>query len=91
MWKRTINLILDTGSQHTYITKRLADKLKLKLSEPEGLSVVMFGVNQPKKIQSQSSQLQLVLKNQGTMSLNVNVVPDITGKITRFLLDPKEV
>lgn len=30
----TIRLILDSGSQRTYITKGLADQLKLKLSEP---------------------------------------------------------
>ena len=87
----TIRLILDSGSQHTYITKRLADGLKLKLGEPEGVSVVTFGVNQPKKIQSQSSRVQLVLKNKDTMALNVSVVPNTTGKITRFPLDPEEV
>ena len=87
----TVHLILDSGSQRTYITERLADELKLKLGEPERLSVVTFGVNQPKQIQSQSGQVQLVLKNKDTMALTVNVVPDITGKITCFPLDPEEV
>ena len=82
----TVRLILDSGSQRTYVTKQLADELMLKLGELEGLSVITFGVNQPKQIQSQSGQVQLVLKNKDTMALTVNVVPDITGKITCFPL-----
>ena len=69
--------------------------LKLKLGEPKGLSVrrtiYQFGVNQPKRIQIQSSQLQLALKNKDTMSLNVNVVPDITDRKVHFPLGPEEV
>ena len=87
----TIRLILDSGSQHTYITKELAKELKLKLSEPKELSVITFGVSQPKNIQCHSSQLQLVLKDENTLTLNVNVVPSITGKITRFPLNPDDV
>ena len=87
----TIRLILDSGSQRTYITKELAKELKLKLSEPKELSVVTFGVSQPKNIQCHSSQLQLVLKDENTLTLNVNVVPSITGKITRFPLNPDDV
>lgn len=87
----TVCLILDSGSQRTYITQRLAEELKLKLEKPECLSIVTFGVNQPKRIQCHSSKLQLVLKNEETMMLNVNVVPDITGNVTRFPLDPEDV
>ena len=87
----TIRLILDSGSQRTYITKELTKELKLKLSEPKELSVVTFGVSQPKNIQCHSSQLQLVMKDENTLTLNVNVVPSITGKITRFPLNPDDV
>ena len=86
-----IRLILDSGSQRTYITKGLANELKLKLSKPEELSVVTFGVNQPKNIQCQSSELQLILKDESIMTLNVKVVPSITGKITRFPLDVEDL
>ena len=87
----TIRLILDSGSQRTYITKGLADELKLKLSEPEEFLVVTFGVNKPKNILCQSSELQLVLKDKSIMTLEVKVVPSITGKITRFPLEPEDM
>ena len=87
----TICLILDSGSQRTYITKGSADELNLKLGEPEEFSVVTFGVNKPKNISCQSSELQLALKDKSIMTLNVKVVPSITGKITRFPLEPEDI
>ena len=87
----TVHLILDSGSQRTYITKNLANQLHLKFGNPEGFSVVTFGGSQPEKIQCQPSQLQLTLKDDNIMTLNVSVVPSITGKITRCSLDTDEV
>ena len=39
----SVRLILDTGSQRSYITENLAKVLQLKLKQTEKLSVVTFG------------------------------------------------
>jgi len=48
-------------------------------------------MNQTKKIQNKPSKLELLLKDCGAMLLNVNVVPNITGKITSVSLTPKDM
>ena len=77
----SIRLILDSGSQRSYITEKLAKGLKLPLDQTEKLSVVTFGSDKPKKIECRPSELSLILKDGSVMSLKVTVVPSITGKI----------
>jgi len=74
----SIRGILDSGSQRKYVTEKLAKVLNLKLA-PEKLAVVAFGTNRPKYLQYISSKLQLVLKEGNPMTLDVSVVPSITG------------
>jgi len=45
-------LILDLGSQRSYVTEKLANELKLTLDQSEKLSVVTFGSSRPKSIGS---------------------------------------
>ena len=78
-----VRLILDSGSQRTYVTEKLAKEIKLNLGPPESLSIATFGANQSTKLQCKSSKLQLHLKDRSVMSLDVTVVPSITGRITR--------
>jgi len=42
-----VRIILNSGSQRTYITEKLAKTLKLELKPPERLSVITFGSNKP--------------------------------------------
>ena len=42
---RPVRLILDSGSQQTYVTERLAKDIKLELGVSENLSIATFGVN----------------------------------------------
>ena len=76
-----VRMILDSGSQRTYVTERLAKDLCLNLSPPEKLTVVTFGTENPRHLQYKPSSLQVVLKDGKAMHLNVSVVPRITGKI----------
>ncbi|XP_065892752.1 uncharacterized protein [Dysidea avara] len=78
-----VHLILDSGSQRTYVTEKLAKEIKLNLGPSESLSIATFGANQSTKLQCKSSKLQLHLKDGSVMSLDVTVVPSITGRITR--------
>lgn len=59
----SVRIILDSGSQRTYITEKLAERLNLKLKSPEKLSIVTFGTNRPKYIECRPSKLQLILKD----------------------------
>ena len=42
-----IHTILDSGSQRTYVTEKLAKDIHLNLSPPEMLLVVTFGTEMP--------------------------------------------
>ena len=86
----TVRLILDSGSQRTYITDRLAKEMKLEVGPPESISVVTFGMNKSTSIQCRMSKLQLCLKDGTVMSMDVTVVPNITGNITRVPLSSED-
>ena len=60
-----VRMILDSGSQRTYVTEKLARDLKLELRSTEKLMVVTFGSSQPKHIQCKPARLQLTLKDGG--------------------------
>ena len=79
-------MILDSRSQRTYVTERLAKDLCLSLSPPEKLAVVTFGTEKPWHLQYKPSLLELVFKDGKVMHLGVSVVPSITGKINRVPL-----
>ena len=86
-----VRMILDSGSQRTYVTEKLARDLKLELRSTEKLMVVTFGSSQPKHIQCKPARLQLTLKDGGTMILDVSVVPNITGRVSRVPLSPEDM
>ena len=46
--QKRCNVIFDGGSQHTYITKKLASDLKLRELGSENLSIGVFGKNKRK-------------------------------------------
>ena len=64
---KSVRVVLDSGSQRTYITEKLAKYLSLELLTPEKLAIVTFGTDRPKYIQCKPSKLQLVLKNSSYM------------------------
>ena len=87
----SVRMILDSGSQRTYVTEKLAKNLGLHLNPPEKLTVVTFGTEKPKYLRYKPSRLQLMLKDGSSMVLGVSVVPSITGKINRFPLGTQHV
>ena len=86
-----IRLILDSGSQRSYVTESLAKQLKLPLDTTESLSVVTFASDKPKQLECKSSKVQLSLKDGKTMTLKITVVPNITGKIHRVPLRMEDI
>ena len=81
--KHTSRLLLDCGSQRTYISKFMAEKLKLKEIGKNFLIVHTFGKNKPENIETNVVELGIKLKSGFTMNVKANIVPNITGKIQR--------
>ena len=80
-----VRITLDSSSQRTYITEKLAKTLKLDLKSPERLSVVTFGSNKPSQIKYRDTSLQLTLKDGSLMRMETSVVPQITGQVKKVL------
>ena len=87
----SVRLILDSGSQRSYITESLAKGLQLTLDRTDKLSVVTFGSNKPKNINCKQGSLSLLLKDGSAMPMNITVVPHITGKINRVPLKEEDI
>lgn len=87
----SVRMILDSGSQRTYITQKLAENLQLKLNQPETVTVVTFGSDKPKQIKYRLTELRLALKNGSSMLIEASVVPHITGRISRAPINSENV
>ncbi|XP_052764085.1 uncharacterized protein LOC128206006 [Mya arenaria] len=79
----TTRLLFDSGSQRTYITERLANKLGLKPTAEQELKLVTFGSEHTKVIKTKSVNIDITLMDGSCMKLTANVVPTISGTIQR--------
>ncbi|CAG2200378.1 unnamed protein product [Mytilus edulis] len=78
-----IRLLLDSGSQRTYVSETLAKKLRLKVESVEEVSVITFGSDKPKLVKTEKVTLQMKLVDGTKMKISANVVPKITGSVLR--------
>ncbi|XP_062618742.1 uncharacterized protein LOC134280348 [Saccostrea cucullata] len=83
-------LFMDSGSQRTYITEILAEKLKLKILTIEKISLITFGAEKKKIVKTPKVSLKVKLKDRHYLSIEANVVPNITGTVQRKPI-PKDV
>ena len=81
--KQETRILLDSGSQRTYITESLAKKLNLKLGDRDEFMLVTFGSEKPKRTETRNTKLDIVLKDGRVMKINANVVPQIAESIQR--------
>ena len=81
--KGNVRLLLDSGSQSTYVTESLAKKMNLKLGKKEEIMLVTFGSDTPKRIKTPTTKLNIQLKDGSTLKISANVVPQIAGSIHR--------
>ena len=91
---KSVRLLLDSGSQRTYVTERLAEQLGLERNGVQEIKIVTFGSNKPKIIKTPFTKLDIVLKNGKSLTISANIVPDITGTIERkaiSITDSKEL
>ena len=74
--------IMDSGSQRTYITCRLWDKLKLPTMGTESLQIKTFGSLESHYASYDVVQLGLVTKGNETLKMTALVVPFICNSLT---------
>ena len=89
--RQAIRLLLDTGSQRTYITEQLAEKLQLPIKGSETMTVYTFSTSKPRQLQTPVTELRLLMKDGSSLHLRVNVVPKITGTLQRACFDTKKI
>ena len=75
-----IRVLLDSGSQRTYITEELAKTLMLEGGDEQESHLVTFGSTSPKIIKTKSAQLQLKQRDDTLMKITANIVPRITTR-----------
>ncbi|XP_071136931.1 uncharacterized protein [Mytilus edulis] len=80
---KVVRLLMNSGSQRTYITENLAKRLNLKKKARERITLVTFGADKPKTLRTQKVSLKIRLKDGVCMLIDANVVPKITGSILR--------
>ena len=86
----SVRLLLDSGSQRTYMSRRLAESLHLQPALHEPLSISTFGDTRPFTVDTYLVNFQLGLKDGSRLDVNANVIPDITGSIYRGSTPPED-
>ena len=85
--QENVRMLFDSRSQRTYITEKLARKLKLKLGGGGGrgrgskIALVTFGSEKPTMLDTPSTVLNMELKDGSVVTLTANVIPSITGSM----------
>lgn len=74
-------VLLDCGSQRSYITTDMANKLKLPTLEDNRLSVFTFGAKEPIEVDSPIVKFNVLTKLQKMRTIYANVVPHITKNV----------
>ncbi|XP_063364633.1 uncharacterized protein LOC134653232 [Cydia amplana] len=89
--KHKCRLVLDCGSQRSYITVRAASKLQLLPDNEDRLLVFTFGETIPKEMPSPSVEIVLETKRGTKKQVRVNIVPHITEKLPIAKFDHSRV
>ena len=82
----TARILFDTGSQRSYITQAIANRLSLKCVGTDTLSIATFGVTQPSPIQSPRVHVGLTQKDGSVRTITANTIPTIAGPVYRAIL-----
>ncbi|XP_061165990.1 uncharacterized protein LOC133174913 [Saccostrea echinata] len=84
----SVRILMDSGSQRTYVTEELVSKLNLQRKGTEEISLNTFGARNPKTVKTPKISLRIKLKDGHCMRIDANVVPQITGSVQRRPLPP---
>ena len=89
--RQNARILLDSGSQRTYITESLAERLNLKLGDKDEFMLVTFGSEKPKRTESRNTKLDIVLKDGSILTIRAHVVPQIAESIQRHPVNLKSL
>ena len=78
-----VRLLLDCGSQRTFITEHVANKLNLEREEETEIKLVTFGSDHPKVIKTSSAKVGIRLKDGQIFYILVNIALNITDMVHR--------
>ncbi|KOB74259.1 putative Gag protein [Operophtera brumata] len=74
-------LLLDSGSQRSYITSKAAKSLGLTTTKEDLLLVYTFGATTPQEMSSPSTEIIIETKRGISREIQVNIVPRITNRV----------
>ncbi|XP_060551133.1 uncharacterized protein LOC132712731 [Ruditapes philippinarum] len=78
-----IRILLDSGSQRSYVSDSLAKRLDMKSEVSENINVMTFGSDKSKNIKTKRSSMQINTKSGEKVDVSVQIVPVISGAIHR--------
>ena len=81
-----VRILLDSGSQMTYVTEKVAEKLQLSREAEEEIKLVTFGSDKPKTVKIVQTKLCIRLNNGQYLEISANIVPVISGSVQRKAL-----
>lgn len=79
--ERRGRLLLDSGSQRSYITERMATLLGLATVEEDVLQIYTFGASSPQETVSPCTEVIVETKRGDSRKLHVNIVPHIANRV----------
>ncbi|MCP4486873.1 MAG: hypothetical protein GY820_06070, partial [Gammaproteobacteria bacterium] len=79
----TARMLFDTGSSHSFITEKAANKLFLKRQQGDPLTISSFGSDSTQQVSNSCVTFNVELSGGGVKSITANVVPKITSPIAR--------
>ena len=79
--RASVRVLLDSASQRTFMTHQLARELNLSSQSNETLLVSTFGGKKPHNLNTYVVHFTVVTKQNTSILLHANVVPEITGPV----------
>ena len=85
-------LIVDIGSQRTYLTNELPEKKKLQLpiTVTETPTVYTFNSSKSRELHSPVTKLRLLTNDGSSLYITVNVAPKIIGTLQGAYFNPEK-
>ena len=71
-------LLLKSAGHRTFMTEKLAKKLKLPVERKESLSVSTFAANHSKELNTYVVKFDVILKDGSSVKLEANVLKQLT-------------
>ena len=88
--QQRIRILFDSGSTHSWVTKRVVEQLKLKPQRVEAITFSVFGVDKVEKMDSSVVSLSIVLKDDSTKEISVNTIRNITKPFVKVPLNQED-